>query len=146
VTTEGSYGALTWNVSTGEDRFRRGIYTFTKRTAPFAMAATFDAPSGEACVARREASTTPLQALTLLNDVVILEAARSLGNQLATLPTDKRVESLFMRTLCRPPKKSETIAIELLVEESTMAGTSLSNSWSMVARALLNTDEMVTKP
>jgi hypothetical protein len=146
VTTEGSYGALTWNVSTGEDRFRRGIYTFTKRTAPFAMAATFDAPSGEACVARREASTTPLQALTLLNDVVILEAARSLGSQLATLPTNKRVESLFMRTLCRPPKVSETIAIELLVEESTAAGVSIPGSWSMLARALMNTDEMVTKP
>ena len=146
VTTEGSYGALTWNVSTGEDRFRRGIYTFTKRTTPFAMAATFDAPSGEACVARREASTTPLQALTLLNDVVIIEAARSLGSQLATLPTAKRVNSLFMRTLCRPPKMSETIAIELLVEESTAAGVSMSSSWSMLARALMNTDEMVTKP
>jgi hypothetical protein len=82
----------------------------------------------------------------LLNDVVILEAARSLGSQLATLPTDKRVESLFMRTLCRPPKVSETIAIELLVEDSTAAGVSIPGSWSMLARALMNTDEMVTKP
>ena len=146
VTTEGSYGALQWNVSTGEDRYRRGVYTFAKRTAPFAMAATFDAPSGEACVARREASTTPLQALTLLNDVTILEAARSLGNQLASLPTGKRVNSLFMRTLCRPPKPSESIAIEILVDESIVSGTSASSAWSMISRALLNTDEMVTKP
>jgi hypothetical protein len=146
VTTEGSYGALQWNVSTGEDRYRRGVYTFAKRTAPFAMSATFDAPSGEACVARREASTTPLQALTLLNDVTIVEAARSLGNQLASLPPGKRVNSLFMRTLCRPPKHSESIAIEILVDESVVAGSSASSAWSMISRALLNTDEMVTKP
>jgi hypothetical protein len=110
------------------------------------MAATFDAPSGEACVARREASTTPLQALTLLNDVTIVEAARSLGNQLASLPPGKRVNSLFMRTLCRPPKHSESIAIEILVDESVVAGSSASSAWSMISRALLNTDEMVTKP
>lgn len=146
VTTEGSYGALQWNVSTGEDRFRRGIYTFAKRTAPFAMAATFDAPSGEACVARRESSTTPLQALTLLNDITVLEAARSLGAQLAVMPTRERVESMFMRTLCRPPKLSEAIAVDLIQEESTSAGNSLASTWTMLARALMNTDEMVTKP
>jgi hypothetical protein len=77
---------------------------------------------------------------------MIIEAARSLGSQLATLPKDKRVNSLFMRTLCRPPKLSEAIAIEILVEESTAAGLSIPNSWSMLARALMNTDEMVTKP
>ncbi|HZY86218.1 MAG TPA: PSD1 and planctomycete cytochrome C domain-containing protein, partial [Gemmataceae bacterium] len=69
VTTEGAYGALAWKPSAGPDRYRRGLYTFSKRTAPFAAFTTFDAPSGEACVARREASNTPLQALTLLNDV-----------------------------------------------------------------------------
>ncbi|MFM7188804.1 MAG: DUF1553 domain-containing protein, partial [Armatimonadota bacterium] len=146
VTTEGSYGALQWNVSTGEDRYRRGIYTFAKRTAPFAMAATFDAPSGEACVARRESSTTPLQALTLLNDITILEAARSLGNQLAALPQNKRVESMFMRTLCRPATLSESIAIDLIQDESTVAGISPATTWTMLSRALMNTDEMITKP
>lgn len=146
VTTEGSYGALQWNVSTGEDRYRRGIYTFAKRTAPFAMAATFDAPSGEACVARRESSTTPLQALTLLNDITILEAARSMGNQLAALPQSKRVESMFMRTLCRPAKLSEAIAVDLIQEESIASGISPAATWTMLSRALMNTDEMVTKP
>ena len=146
VTTEGSYGALQWNVSTGEDRYRRGIYTFAKRTAPFAMAATFDAPSGEACVARRESSTTPLQALTLLNDISILEAARSMGNQLAALPQSKRVESMFMRTLCRPAKLSEAIAVDLIQEESIASGISPAATWTMLSRALMNTDEMVTKP
>ena len=47
VTTEGTYGRLDWKVSTGADRYRRGLYTFSKRTAPYAMSATFDGPSGE---------------------------------------------------------------------------------------------------
>src|SRR5205085_3718104 len=66
VSTEGAYGALAWKVSEGADRYRRGLYTFAKRTAPYAMTATFDGPSGEACLARRDRSNTPLQALTLL--------------------------------------------------------------------------------
>jgi hypothetical protein len=62
ITSEGAYGPLTWTVSPGEDRYRRGLYTFAKRTAPYAMFATFNGPSGEACIARREISNTPLQA------------------------------------------------------------------------------------
>src|SRR5439155_7740249 len=53
VTTMGVYGPLEWRVSEGEDRYRRGLYTFTKRTAPYAMFTTFDAPSGEAVCPRR---------------------------------------------------------------------------------------------
>ena len=79
ITTEGTYGALPWTPSPGEDRYRRSLYTYSKRTAPFAMYATFDAPSGEACLARRESSNSPLQALTLLNDTIFLEAAQALG-------------------------------------------------------------------
>ncbi|MBC8114121.1 MAG: DUF1553 domain-containing protein, partial [Candidatus Saccharimonas sp.] len=60
ITTEGTYGGLNWALSPGEDRYRRTLYTFTKRTAPFALSMTFDGPSGEACVARREVSNTPL--------------------------------------------------------------------------------------
>src|SRR6185503_1196965 len=60
VTTEGAYGPLTWTPSTGESRFRRSLYTFAKRTAPFALYGAFDAPSGEACIARRDTSNTPL--------------------------------------------------------------------------------------
>src|SRR5690606_36122867 len=85
ITREGAYGPLEWKVSEGEDRYRRGLYTFAKRTAPYATFHTFDAPSGEACVARREVSNTPLQALTLLNDEVFIEAAQALGRQAAAL-------------------------------------------------------------
>src|ERR1051325_8777437 len=79
ITTEGAYGPLQWKVSEGGDRYRRTLYTFAKRTAPFAMTSTFDGPSGEACLARRDRSNTPLQALTLLNDEIFMECARALG-------------------------------------------------------------------
>lgn len=129
VTTEGAYGALAWRTSEGGDRYRRGLYTFAKRTAPYAMFTTFDGPSGEACVARRELSNTPLQSLTLLNDAVFLEAAQALGRQLASgapadfvasvsgpdgvislpAPTEdqRRAAYLFRRCVTRPPTDAE---------------------------------------
>ena len=68
-----------WLVSTGEDRYRRAVYTFIIRTAPFAQTAIFDAPNpGEVCT-RRERSNTPLQSLALLNDEVFFEAAQALA-------------------------------------------------------------------
>lgn len=109
VTKEGAYGPLDWQVSTGEDRYRRGLYTFAKRTAPFAMFNTFDGPSGEACVARREVSNTPLQALTLLNDEVFYEAAQALGRVTAIEPGGavERARFLFRRCLTREPDAVE---------------------------------------
>src|SRR5207244_1305823 len=109
VTAEGTYGAFPWTVSSGADRYRRGLYTFTKRTAPFAMFSTFDAPSGEACVARREVSNTPLQALTLLNDPVFVEASQALGRAIAARPgsAEERAADLFRRCLVRPPSDGE---------------------------------------
>src|SRR5690606_36520761 len=79
VTSEGAYGALSWTVNEGADRNRRGLYTFSKRTAPYAMFFTLDAPSGEACIPRSEVSNTPLKALTLLNDDVFVEVAKAFG-------------------------------------------------------------------
>ena len=81
--TEVAWGNPKWRASKGEDRYRRSVYTFVKRTAPFAFFVGFDAPSGEACVARRDKSNTALQALSLLNDPMMLEAAQALGKQLA---------------------------------------------------------------
>ncbi|MEN1680842.1 MAG: PSD1 and planctomycete cytochrome C domain-containing protein [Planctomycetota bacterium] len=107
--TERSYGPLKWVVSKGEDRYRRGLYTFNKRTAPYAAFGLFDAPSGEYCVTRRSRSNTPLQALALLNDTVISEAARALA--LACLDThtgDREVaERMWRRSVARPPTEVE---------------------------------------
>lgn len=164
ITREGTYGPLEWKVSQGEDRYRRGLYTFAKRTAPYATFQTFDAPSGEACVARRETSNTPLQSLTLLNDEVFLEAAQALGRHAAALAdTDHaRATMLFRRILVRSPEPNELDRIlaflrnqrQHLAQEETQA-TSLAGpgegsatdraAWTAVARALLNLDEAVTR-
>ncbi|OYW24321.1 MAG: hypothetical protein B7Z55_02565 [Planctomycetales bacterium 12-60-4] len=164
VTTEGAYGKLTWSVSPGEDRYRRGLYTFAKRTAPYAMFTTFDAPSGESCVPRRETSNTPLQALTLLNDAVFMEVAQSLGRQMISAEADSRdrMTRLFRRVLVRPPSDDELAMLLNFFEAQRRrsaagqvnpasvvgaAGDSTADmaAWTATARALLNLDETITK-
>jgi hypothetical protein len=75
-------GQRNWATSTGEDRYRRGIYTFWRRTVPYPSMATFDAPSRETCNVRRIRSNTPLQAFVTLNDPVYVEAAQALARRL----------------------------------------------------------------
>jgi hypothetical protein len=164
VTTEGVYGALAWKVSTGEDRYRRGLYTFLKRSIPYAMFATFDGVTGETCLARREISNTPLQALTMLNDLVVIESAQKLGRTMADAPgtVEQRMTELFRRCLVRPPTTAEkkTLVDFFRAQEqrlmsggldaTTIAGTKDGDAvqraaWTLVARALLNLDEMITK-
>ncbi len=163
VTTEGAYGSLAWNTSTGEDRYRRSLYTYAKRTAPFAMFNTFDAPSGEACVARRDVSNSPLQALTLLNDTVLMEAAQSLGKLAAAAGgTDESCATLlFRRCLIRPPETAELTELVAFAAKQRQrfaaneaeaaklagdAGQAVERAtWTAVARALLNLDETITR-
>ena len=164
VTTEGTYGGLAWNVSPGEDRYRRTLYTFSKRTAPFAMSLTFDAPSGEACVARREVTNTPLQALTLLNDTVFIEAAQALGREFASSEgsVPERLQRVFRRCLTRPPTEDELAMVQRFyntqrarlesnqLDSKLVAGPGSDNvidraAWTLVARSLLNVDELVAK-
>lgn len=164
ITTEGAYGPLEWKVSDGEDRYRRGIYTFMKRTAPYAIFASFDAPSGEACIARREVSNTPLQSLTLLNNQVFVEAAQALGRFAAKMEGTKeqRITALFLRTLGRPPCDDELdqyikfcdIQRQRLtlgeLDAATLAGPGDGDlveraTWTLAARTLLNLDEMITR-
>ncbi|MGL4555176.1 MAG: PSD1 and planctomycete cytochrome C domain-containing protein, partial [Gemmataceae bacterium] len=71
-------GSAKWLESGGTDRYRRGMYTWFQRTSPHPMLMTFDAPDGNLCTVRRERSNTPLQALTLLNDVAFVECAKAL--------------------------------------------------------------------
>lgn len=164
ISTEGAYGQLAWNTSPGEDRYRRGLYTFAKRTAPYAMFTTFDAPSGEACLPRREVSNTPLQALTLLNDAVFLEAAQQLGREWASQSgsTDQQITALFRRCLTRPPRSDELAALLSFFEQQRQklaanepAAKQLAGPgdgdvitravWTATARVLLNLDEMIGK-
>lgn len=170
VTTEGTYGALAWVPSSGEDRFRRSLYTFAKRTAPFAMAQTFDAPSGEACTAKRDRSNTPLQALNLLNDPAQLEASRALAQLLIKTSTNpaERLNQAYRRVLSRPPEPQETADLLEFVQARTrdflskpaqakaLMGLSEKDAtpsallaeqaaWTSMARLLFNLDETLVK-
>jgi hypothetical protein len=164
ITTEGAYGPLTWTVSQGEDRHRRSLYTFAKRTAPFATYTTFDAPTGDACVAKREVSDTPLQALELLNNQMFLEAHQALGKTIAAMNggDEEKATTLFRRVLTRPPEKDELTAVVTFAKQqrdrfhqeqldpTKLAGPGEGDpteraTWTAAARAVMNLDEAVTK-
>jgi hypothetical protein len=128
------------------------------------MYSTFDGPSGEACLARRDVSNSPLQALTLLNDVVFIEAARALGSVVVdkAMTDEQRAELLFRRCLTRCPEPDELKSVvdfaanqrsrfaskELDAEKFAGDGTGDAierAAWTTTARALLNLNETITK-
>lgn len=163
VTTEGTYGALPWKASTGPDRFRRSIYTFSKRTAPFALYNTFDAPTGEECVASRDVSDSPLQALALLNDTVFMEADQALGKQIGQEhgTDEQKAAEIFRRLLTREPDADELAMLTEFakqqrqrfagkqIDPATLAGGGDDAveraTWTAVARAVMNLDETITR-
>jgi len=163
-------GAANWPTSKGPDRYRRGLYTFFRRTSPYPMLTTFDAPEGNVCEVKREASNTPLQALTLLNDEVFVECARALGarvmNDADCDCIEDRVKTAFRFVLGRHPSPDETaVLIELYMEfmSAFMADADAveallgpveppepiapAEAAALVAtsRALLNLDEFITR-
>jgi len=157
-----AYGNPKWEASGGEDRYRRSLYTYVKRTAPFALYNTFDAPTGESCIPRRDVSNTPLQALTLLNDVTFVEAAQALGKVLATRigSDEERIAEAYERLLSRKPRESELPRLREFVQAQrarfgsgeldakAFAGKEADAeraAWTALARALFNLDEAVTK-
>lgn len=160
---DGTYGAGPWNVSPGEDRYRRGLYTFTKRTNPFAMTTTFDGPSGEACLVRREASNTPLQSLTMLNDVMHADFLKALAKRTIEHKgtTEEQVGYLFRLCLMREPKPDElSLMVKFFEAQRTRYLTDEKRAiaaagegkdpatraaWSAVARTILNLDEFINK-
>jgi len=94
---------------TGEALYRRSLYTFWKRTSPNPQLATFDAPTREFCVVRRDTTNTPLQALVLWNDEQFLEAARALAvRTMGEVQGDAaRIARMFVRCTGRPPRAAE---------------------------------------
>ena len=135
-----------------------------KRTAPFAMAVTFDGPSGEVCVARREMSNSPLQALTLLNDPAFVEGSQALGALMAKTQgtVEARIGRLYRLCLSRAPERDELSVLAYFFEnqrgrlerKELDAGKIAGNGgegaieravWTLLARAILNLDEAVTK-
>ncbi len=78
-------GERDWRTSQGEDRWRRGVYTFLRRSTPYPSMVVFDAPSREICTIRRIRTNTPLQAFVTLNDPVFVECAQALARRMLDL-------------------------------------------------------------
>ena len=160
-----------WNTSRGADRFRRGVYTFWQRMYPYPSMVLFDAPSRERSCIRRNLSNTPLQALVLLNDPVVFEAARAFGGRIlleSESSTDPaRVEYAFEAALARPPNAAESELFQAFVlkqrqrfagnpdsADSVIDGRSPDHAslpavelatWTMVGSTILALDETITK-
>jgi hypothetical protein len=135
-------------VSPGADRYRRGLYVVLKRGAPYPSFVNFDATARMACTVKRSRSNTPLQALTLLNDPVYVEAARAFARRIvAEQPSgdvDARIGHAFLLAVGRRPHATERQVLkELFESERTTAGEAA--AWYAVATALLNLDETITK-
>ena len=135
---------VTYDLSTGEDAYRRGLYTVWKRGSPYPSFINFDATARTACTVRRSRSNTPLQALTLLNDPVYVEAARAV-RECPDTSVSARLRHAFQLCLARPPSPVELAALERLYAQQSAAHPTSDTAWQAVASALLNLDEMITK-
>ena len=96
---EHAYLGNLWKESKGEDRYRRAIYTYLKRTSPYPSLVSFDAGSREVCLVRRSPSNTPLQALVTLNDPVFLEAALGLASLTIEKPVDDAIKKMYRKAV-----------------------------------------------
>jgi hypothetical protein len=140
-----------WRESQGEDRYRRGLYTFFFRSSPHPMLTTFDAPGGNATCTRRLPSNTPLQALTMANDRGLLEIAQGLATHLTRDDTSddrRRIEMAFHSCLSRSPSPLELARLSDFVMEqrgSAAPGGNERAVWTNVARVLFNLDEFITR-
>ncbi len=104
-------GGHTWQESTGEDRYRRAIYTFLKRSAPHPLFETFDMASRDVCSMRRQTTNTPLQSFMTLNDITFIEAARALAGRMMDAGEEdevaKQIELGLQKALYVPPEKHQ---------------------------------------
>lgn len=109
----------TYRTSTGEDRYRRGIYTIWRRSSPYPSFTAFDAPDRAACMVARPRTNTPLQALTLLNDPVHIQLAFSLAQKVLADKAEEndRLTLAFRRVLGRHPRAEEISALRELLHQ-----------------------------
>jgi hypothetical protein len=156
-----------WGTNKDADRFRRGLYTYLWRSSPYPFLKTFDVPDAVVACTRRPRSNTPLQALTLANDLAFVELAQGFTANLLAQPAlgDRaRTEQAFRQALARKPTERELIRLlEYLESQRAHFSAAPENAarvasrdavgpnvaeaaaWTMVARVLLNLDEFITR-
>jgi hypothetical protein len=160
---------FSWKTSAGEDKYRRGMYTFFKRTIPHPMLMTFDCPEANTTCVVRNISNTPLQALTLLNNDAFVEASQALARRvLSEGSTDDRdrLSRALKLALVREPGAEEISRLSDLLTASReyykahpdaakqLAGKPLppgdtsggeTAAWTATLRVILNLDEFITR-
>jgi len=167
----GGFSSQTYVQSKGDDLYRRGIYVYWKRSLPYPSMVTFDAPNREVCTAVRPRTTTPLQALVLMNDPAYIEAARGLAQRVMKEETGDAADKIryaFRLTVGRNPQKSEVAVLEKIYREQLINFTNDKKSaealvkvgespspkdadvselaaWTAIGNILLNLDETITK-
>jgi hypothetical protein len=157
-----------WKQSKGADLYRRGLYIHFKRTAPYPQLVTFDAPNSLITCSRRERSTTPLQALTLLNDPVFFEAAQALAARILREKQGSlsdRIDYAFRLCLGHEPTRRDKDRLEkyyssqreelendpktadLVIPPKGVEGIDRSEmaAWVRLSSVLLNLDEFITR-
>jgi mono/diheme cytochrome c family protein len=170
IVVAASYPGTKYEVSTGDDLYRRSLYTFWKRTVPHPTLNVFDAPDREVCIVRRSTTNTPLQALTLLNDPIFVEAARKLAERVLReggSSAETRLTFAFRLATGRSPNDREMKLLRSSLEQLSAAyrgdptaaraliavGASASDpsippadlaAWTAVANIILNMDEVIT--
>jgi mono/diheme cytochrome c family protein len=113
-----TYNATKWELSQGEDAYRRGLYTYLKRSSPYPAAVTLDGTSRELCTIRRINTNTPLQALVTLNDPVFVEAAQALARRVAGQSTSEAcMARAFKLATLRSPRPAELATLTQLYEQ-----------------------------
>jgi hypothetical protein len=129
------------------EHHRRGLYIHVQRTLTHPTLAAFDGADGNQPCLRRERSTTPIQALTLLNDPVFRECTAALGERLrqATGLAGDRVDYAFRLCLSRAPTPAEHRVVLGLIDEQQRLGASEAAVWAGVARTMLNVEAFVTR-
>ena len=136
-----------WPVSKGQDRYRRGLYTFIFRATPPPSLSVFDAPDGFSTCTRRIRSNTPLQALTLLNDAAYVEFAQALAARLLkeVKTDDARITHAFQLCVSRPPNDRERQSMTRLLKAERDSKATEAQCWQSLARVMLNLDETITR-
>ena len=159
------YNGDAWKLSEGEDQYRRSLYTYFKRTAPYPSMLTFDGGAREVCVIRRIRTNTPLQALTSLNDSSYIIMARSFAKSMENVkgPIEAKIKTGYEQMMYKPiaanklnaltslyqsslsKYQSNKKAATILVSDSTLASPTNRAALVVVANAMLNLDEWLNK-
>jgi hypothetical protein len=156
-----SFASFPWVDETSDEKYRRALYTFHRRSTPYPMLQAFDGPTAQASCTRRWRANTPLQALTTLNEPIFVDCARALAKKSVAEGGNsdaERITFAFRRTLSRAPTKPELDELlRLLNDEQQRYARDLDPArlvgerspqmaaYTVVARVLLNLDETITK-